>query len=310
MKITDIFKRQDRTFSFEFFPPKTYLGAVKFGINAGQLIKLDPSFVTVTYGAGGNTRDNTFDLVKLFHQQLGFVCMAHYTCINATEEKVANDMRTLGDMGIENVMLIRGDPPKGDNGKAFPNPDGFNYGTDLVRFVKNYDKYDFCIGAGAYPEKHIEASSMEEDLENLKKKVDAGADFLVTQMYFDNRYYWEFLDKTVKKGINVRIIPGIIPITNFKQISKFAAMTGANIPDSIRKKMEPHQEDPDAIYKLGLELAIEQSYDLLDNGAPGIHFYTLNKSRAAIDLYEALADEFKIVRNKYKKSFTPHVPVK
>jgi len=310
MKITDIFKKQDRTFSFEFFPPKTYLGAVKFGINAGQLIKLDPSFVTVTYGAGGNTRDNTFDLVKLFHEDLGFVCMAHYTCINATEEKVANDMRTLADMGIDNVMLIRGDPPKGDHSKAFPNSDGFNYGSDLVKFVKNYEKHDFCIGAGAYPETHIEASSMEEDLENLKRKVDNGADFLVTQMYFHNRYYWEFLNQTEKKGIDVRIIPGIIPITNFKQIKKFADMTGANIPDFIRKRMEPHQDNPDAIYQIGLELAIEQSYDLLDNGAPGIHFYTLNKSRAAIDLYEALADEFKIVKNKYKKSFRPHLPVK
>ena len=309
MKITDLFKKQQRTFSFEFFPPKSYQGAIKFGINTGQLMKLDPSFVTVTYGAGGNTRDNTFELVRLFHQELDFVCMAHYTCINATKEKVAHDMRHLKDMGIENVMLIRGDPPDGEKDKVFPNPDGFNYGSDLVEFVKNYDSFDFCIGAGAYPEKHTEASSMEKDLENLKRKVDAGADFLVTQMYFDNRYYWEFLNKTEQKGINVRIIPGIIPITNFKQIKKFADMSGAHIPNSIRKRMEPYRNDKEAIYKIGLELAIEQTHDLLRNNAPGIHFYTLNQSKAAIDLYEALSDEFNIIKHKYMKSFSPHLPI-
>ncbi|MCF8304627.1 MAG: methylenetetrahydrofolate reductase [NAD(P)H] [Bacteroidales bacterium] len=306
MKITEIFKHQKQTFSFEFFPPKKYLTAVKFGINAGQLMKLHPSFVTVTYGAGGGTQENTFKLVNLFQNELDFVCMAHYTCINATKEKVDYDMRTLKDMGIENVMLIRGDPPGNEERK--PNPDGFDYGSDLVEFVANNDKYDFCIGAGAYPETHQEATSSEEDLDNLKRKVDAGADFLVTQMYFHNRYYWDFLDRARKKGINCRIIPGIIPITNFKQIRKFASMTGATIPEDIVRKMEPYQDDKDAIYELGLDLATEQCHDLLDNGAPGIHFYTLNKSRAAIDLYERLSDEFRTVRTRYEKSFTPRIP--
>jgi methylenetetrahydrofolate reductase (NADPH) len=307
MKITEIFEKQKRTYSFEFFPPKDYLTAVKFGINAGQLMKLDPSFVTVTYGAGGSTQENTFSLVDLFHNNLGFVCMAHYTCVGATKEKIAFDMRTLQDMGIKNVMLLRGDPPKGE--KEFPkNPDGFNYGSDLVRFVR--DNYDLCIGAGAYPEKHIEAQSMEEDLISLRMKVDAGADFLITQMFFNNSYYWDFLDQAEKKGIKCRIIPGIIPITNFKNIKKFAKITGATIPESIRKKMEPYQDKPDEIYKIGLELAIEQATDLLENGAPGLHFYTLNKSRAAIDLYDSLSEDFKEVKSKFEKSKTPHLPNK
>src|SRR6056297_1869847 len=307
MKITEIFEKQKRTFSFEFFPPKDYLTAVKFGINAGQLMKLDPSFVTVTYGAGGSTQENTFNLVDMFHNDLGFVCMAHYTCLNATREKIAYDMRTLQDMGIENVMLLRGDPPKGAD--KFPeNPDGFNYGSDLIRFVN--ENYDFCIGAGAYPEKHVEAHSTEEDLINLRIKADAGAEFLITQMFFDNQYYWDFINKAEQKGIRCRIIPGIIPITNYKNIKKFAKITGATIPESIGKKMEPYKDNPKEIYKIGLELAIEQATDLLENGAPGLHFYTLNKSRAAIDVYDSLSEEFKEVKSKYEKSFNPHAPEK
>jgi methylenetetrahydrofolate reductase (NADPH) len=216
-------------------------------------------------------------------------------------------MRTLQDMGVKNVMLLRGDPPKGET--EFPeNPDGFNYGSDLIRFVN--DNYDFCIGAGAYPEKHVEAPSMEEDLISLRMKVDAGADFLVTQMFFDNSYYWKFIDQAEKKGIKCRIIPGIIPITNFKNIKKFAKITGATIPESISKKMEPYQDKPNEIYKIGLDLAIEQATDLLENGAPGLHFYTLNKSRAAIDLYDSLSADFKEVKSKFEKSKTPHLPNK
>jgi methylenetetrahydrofolate reductase (NADPH) len=305
MRITDIFKQQHRTFSFEFFPPRKYLTAVKFGINVGQLMKLQPSYVTVTYGAGGGTQGRTFDLVDLFHNRLGFTCMAHYTCVNATREKIAYDMRVLQDMGIENVMLIRGDQPK-DQPNAFPNSDGFNYGSDLVKYVAEH--YDFCIGAGAYPEKHKEAASFDEDLDNLKRKVDYGADFLVTQMFFDNRYYWEFMNKVRQKGIDLRIIPGVIPITNYKQIKKFADLSGARIPDSLQKRMEPHQEDHHTIYKIGLEYAVEQAQNLLANDAPGLHIYTLNKSRAAIDLYESLAEGFKDVRKDFERSFQPHFP--
>jgi len=305
MKITEIFKRQKRTFSFEFFPPGDYLTAVKFGINAGQLMKLSPSFVSITYGAGGCTQTNTFDLVDLFHNELGFTCMAHYTCVNTTREKIAYDMRILQDMGIENVMLIRGDKPK-DKPLIFPNPDGFNYGSDLVKFVR--ERYDFCIGAGAYPEKHTEAPSMKKDLENLQYKIDCGADFLITQMFFDNKHYWNFVDKAIKKGIKCRIIPGIIPITNFKQIKKFTELTGTTIPKKILKKIESYQDNPKEVHKIGLELAVEQVSDLLENDAPGIHFYTLNKSRAAIKLYESLSQDFKDVKMLFEKSLDPNVP--
>lgn len=304
MKITEIFEKQKRTFSFEFFPPKDYQTAIKFGINAGQLMKLYPSFVSVTYGASGSTQTNTFELVDLFHNELGFTCMAHYTCVNATKEKIAYDMRVLQDMGIENVMLIRGDSPKGEP-LLKPNPCGFDYGSDLVKFVR--ERYDFCIGAGAYPEKHTEADSLDKDIENLKIKVDAGADFLITQMFFDNNYYWNFLNKVEQKGIKCRIIPGIIPITNFKQIKKFSELTGTHIPEKLMKILEPYQDNPKEASKIGIDHALVQVTDLLNNGARGIHFYTLNKSTAAIKIYESLSQDFKDVKTLYEKSLSPHI---
>lgn len=306
MKITEIFKKQKKTFSFEFFPPKGLHSAVRFGANAGQLMKLDPSFVSVTYGAGGSSRDNSFEMVDLFHNEMDFNCMAHYTCVNATHEKIAYDMRTLQDMGIENVMLLRGDPPEPGNNQPM-NPDGINYASDLIRLVRQ--KYHFCIGAAAYPEKHQDAPSMEEDLINLRIKADAGADFFVTQMFFDNKYYWEFLNKATQFGIKNRIIPGIIPINSYKQIKRFSEISGAHIPESIEKKMAPAKNNPDEIYKIGLDLAIRQCTDLLDNGAPGIHFYTLNKSRAAVDLYEELSIDRPEFKEKYERSCTPYVPI-
>lgn len=305
MKITDIFKKQERTFSFEFFPPNDYQTAIKFGINAGQLMKLNPAFVSITYGAGGGTQTNTFGLVELFRKELDFTVMAHYTCVNATKEKIAYDMRILQDMGVENVMLLRGDKPKNEP-LLSPNPDGFNYGSDLVEFVKK--NYDFCIGGGAYPEKHKEAKTLEEDIDNLKKKVDAGADFLVTQMFFENHYYYDLVNKAEQKGIKCRIIPGIIPITNYKQIQKFSELSGSHIPERIIKSIEKHQGNPDEIYQIGLDFAVEQVSDLLENKAPGIHFYTLNKSRAAIKLYESLSQDFKDVKKFFENSFDPHQP--
>ena len=233
MRITDVFNKNKLTFSFEFFPPKDLNSAVRFGINAGQLMKLHPSFVSVTYGAGGSSRNNTFDMVDLFQNDLKFNCISHYTCVNSTREKIAYDMRTLQDMGIENLMLLRGDPPD-DLKKYPPNPDGIDHASDLIRFVK--ERYDFCIGSAAYPEKHIEASSLEEDIINTRIKADAGAEYFITQMFFDNKYYWDFLNKAVQKGIKARIIPGIIPINNYKQIKRFAKISGATIPDSIQKK--------------------------------------------------------------------------
>lgn len=285
MKITDIFKQQSRTFSFEFFTPKDEIAAVDFGINVGQLLKLNPSFLTVTYGAGGSTHERSFALVDYLQNRIGITTVAHYTCVNVSRDKVAEDIKYLKNIGIENLMLLRGDPPKGQ-GVFIPHPDGFANSNELVAFVKQH--HSFCVGGGAYPEKHPEAASLDEDIRFLKKKVEAGTDFLVTQLFFINDAYFRFLEKVKAIGITARIIPGIIPITSYGQIKRFGQLSGANIPGELIQAMEPYQNNSEKIYQIGMDYSIEQCRDLLDGGAPGIHFYTLNKSRAIVEIFETL----------------------
>jgi methylenetetrahydrofolate reductase (NADPH) len=285
MKITNIFKSQPRTYSFEFFPPKDEISAVDFGINVGQLLKLSPSFVSVTYGAGGSTQERTFALVDYLQNKIGLNTMAHYTCVNASKSKIEADLAMIKSLGIDNLMLLRGDPPKGET-KFIPHPDGFAHASDLIAFAKS--KQDICVGGAAYVEKHPEASSLEDDLKNLKRKTEAGADFLLTQLFFDNSKYLDFVNKAKAKGIQTRIIPGIIPITSYNQIKRFTQMSAASIPVDIIEQMETYQSNPDKIYQIGMDFAIKQCRDLLIMGAPGLHFYTLNKSRATIEIFETL----------------------
>jgi len=285
MKISDIFKTQSRTYSFEFFPPKDEISAVDFGIHVGQLARLTPSFVTVTYGAGGSTHERTFALVDFLQNKIGLNTMAHYTCVDASRDKVGADLDHLNHIGIENLMLLRGDPPKGQ-GKFIPHPEGFAYSSELITFAKQ--RHDICAGGGAYPERHPEANSIENDLQNLKLKVDAGVDFLITQLFFINDNYFEFVKKAKTIGINCRIIPGIIPITSFGQIKRFGQMSGAVVPEELVRLMEPYKDNTDKIYQIGMDYAIQQCRDLLVLGAPGLHFYTLNKSRATVEIFETL----------------------
>ncbi|MFO7369290.1 MAG: methylenetetrahydrofolate reductase [NAD(P)H] [Bacteroidales bacterium] len=286
MKITDIFAVSERTFSFEFYPPKDEISAVDFGINVGQLLKLDPSFVSVTYGAGGSTQEKTFNLVDYLNNKIGLNTMAHYTCVGSTRDRVESDMIRLQQIGIENVMLLRGDPPKGSN-RFVAVENGFRYANELISFVKQHEPV-FSIGAAVNPEKHPEAPDMETYLDKLKIKCDAGADFLVTQLFFDNNAYYEFIKRARKQEITCRIIPGIIPITSFKQIKRFVDMASTSFPPDLHEKLETYQDDPEKSYQIGVNHAIRQCIDLLEHGAPGIHFYTLNKSRAAVDVFESL----------------------
>ncbi len=285
MKITEIFKQQNQTFSFEFFPPKDEIAAVDFGINVGQLLKLNPSFITVTYGAGGSTHDRSFTLVDYLQHKIGLNTVAHYTCVNVARDKIAEDLEYLFNIGIENLMLLRGDPPRGQ-GVFVPHPQGFSNSNELVSFAKQH--HPFCVGGGAYPEKHPEALSLDVDIQFLKKKVDAGIDFLITQLFFVNDLYFRFVEKTINAGILKRIIPGIIPITSFGQIKRFGLLSGAKVPEELIREMEPYQDNHEKIYQIGMDYAIQQCRDLLEKGAPGIHFYTLNKSRATVEIYETL----------------------
>lgn len=285
MKITDIFLSQEKTFSFEFFPPKDEISAVDFGINIGRLMRLSPSFVTVTYGAGGSTQERTFALVDYLQNKIGLTTVAHYTCVNATGDKVKKDLEYLEEKGIKNLMLLRGDPPKGQE-KYVPVAGGFRYASDLISYVG--ENFDFCKAGGAYVDKHPEAISLKEDILNLKAKINAGADFLITQLFFDNKNYFNFVKMAKVAGIDCRIIPGIIPITSYNQIEKFTKMSGAYIPQELIDKIEKFKDNPEKSYEIGLEFTINQCRELLSKGAPGIHFYTLNKSRAAVEIFESL----------------------
>ncbi len=285
MKISDLFVSEERTFSFEFFPPKDEISAVDFGINVGQLMRLSPSFVTVTYGAGGSTQDRTFNLVDYLQNKIGLTTVAHYTCVNATREKVERDLQYLGSVNIENLMLLRGDPPTGDT-KFIPPSDGFRYASELISYVD--ENFDFCKAGACYIEKHPESFSIDEDIANLKIKVSSGLDFLITQLFFDNKHYFNFVKKVRKAGITCRIIPGIIPITSYKQIERFTKMSGTKIPAELLDNLESYKDNAIKTYQAGIDYTIRQCKELLAGGAPGIHFYTLNKSRAAVEIFESL----------------------
>ncbi len=285
MKITDLFVSQERTFSFEFFPPKDEISAVDFGINVGQLLRLSPSFVSVTYGAGGSNQYKTFSLVDYLQNKIGLTTMAHYTCVNASKDKIAADLKYLQSINIQNLMVLRGDPPKGQD-QFIAHDNGFKYASELMSFVE--ENYDFAKAGACYVEKHPEAHSIEEDMANLKIKVDAGADCLITQLFFDNNFYFNFVEKAREIGIGTRIIPGIIPITSYKQIERFTKMSGTIIPKELQQNLEKYKDNPAKTYQIGVDFTIQQCRDLLDKGAPGLHFYTLNKSRAAVEIFESL----------------------
>lgn len=286
MKIIDILKRDGRAFSFEFFPPKDEDGMGKLYVTVNTLKTLRPSFVSVTYGAGGSTRAKTVTLVEKIKSEIGIESMAHLTCVGHTREELFQILTELKDAGVENVLALRGDPPKGET--IFVKPEGgFEYASELVSTIREH--FDFCIGVAGYPEGHVECPDKQKDLEHLKIKVEAGADFIITQLFFNNEPYLRFADAAQKIGIHTPIIPGIMPITNFQQIKRFASMCGATIPKSLHDELENVQENTQDVEKIGIEYATKQCDELLRRGVPGIHFYTLNKSTATKTIFENLS---------------------
>ena len=286
MRIASLLSRGEPVFSFEFFPPKTESGDRALLATLAELRPLRPDFVSVTYGAGGSTRDRTVELVAYILGELGIEAMAHLTCVGASRAELAAVLDRLEAAGIGNVIALRGDPPLGEDGFA-PHPDGLEYASELVALIRE-QRRPFCVAAACYPEKHIEAVSATNDLEHLRAKVAAGADFLITQLFFDNRVYFEFVERARAAGIEVPIIAGIMPITNLSQIERFTQRCGATIPPELHARLEPHREDPDRIESLSTEYAIAQCRELIDGGAPGVHFYTLNRSRATRNILTAL----------------------
>ena len=285
MLIKDLLNQGTPSFSFEFFPPKTDEAFDTLMETIRELQKLHPTFVSVTYGAGGNTRRRTIDVVTKAKGELGQESMAHVTCVGSTEEEMRDVLDELKRQGIENVLPLRGDPPAGTD--VFEKkPGGFGYANELVSFIK--ENYDFCLGVAGYPEGHQEADDFDTDLANLKLKVDAGADFVITQMFFDNRFYFDFVVQARAIGIDVPLIPGIMPILNLGQIQRFTQMCGATIPEKLLERLEAIKEDADAVRQCGVEHAAQQCRELLEGGVPGIHFYTLNRSTSTRDIFENL----------------------
>ena len=272
-------------FSFEFFPPKTPEGEANLADALAALARLEPTFVSVTYGAGGSTRGRTIEIVKRIKQELGLEAMAHFTCVGATVDELRATLDTMRDSGIENVLALRGDPPPGES-EWTATDGGLSYSRELIELIR--DEYDFSIGAACFPEVHIHAESADADLRYLKEKVDAGARFLITQLFFDNAVYYDFVARAREIGIDVPIIPGIMPITNFEQIKRFTSMCGATIPDELLRELGLRADQPDAVADLGVAYATAQCADLLVRGAPGIHFYTLNRSPATRAILAAL----------------------
>lgn len=286
MKIRNRLNPSSPCFSFEFFPPKTEEGVQNLLRTLETLAPLDPGFVSVTYGAGGSTRDRTLELVTRIKELTGIEAMAHLSCVGHSKEELVGILDRLAAAKIENVLALRGDPPQGEK-RFVPTQGGFRFASELVGFIRERD-YPFAIGAACYPEGHVENASREVDLMNLKRKVDAGCDFVITQLFFDNAFYFDFVERARRVGINVPIVPGIMPITNFEQLNRMVRMCGATIPMRLVLQLERVKDNPEAVMQLGIAHATVQCIELLNRGVPGIHFYTLNRSPATQMIVSAL----------------------
>lgn len=285
MYIRDIYKQKKTIISFEVFPPKQEYNIGKLYETIIDLKKLNPDFVSVTYGAGGGTRAKTLEIGSKIKNEIGIETVVHFTCVNTTKEDILNILNELNSYNIKNILALRGDTPLGQNNFT-KTIGGFEYAYELVKFIKEHG--DWSIAVAGYPHTHPDSKDIEEDIDYLKMKVDSGADLIVSQLFFDNKYFYKFRDLAVKKGINIPIVPGIFPILNFNGIEKAITLSNAVIPDDLYKRLEAVKDDPDATEKIGIENAVKQSEDLIKNGVPGLHFYTMNKSRQIVDIFNKL----------------------
>ena len=286
MRIDEIISADGRpVFSFEFFPPKTEQGEANLRGALAELRELEPDFVSVTYGAGGSTREKTIDIVSHIKRDYGLETMAHFTCVGSTVDDLRGTLGRMRDAGIDNVLALRGDPPQGQQ-EWEQTEGGLAYSTELVALIAQ--EYEFAIGAACFPEVHVDAVDAESDLRFLGEKVAAGARFLITQLFFDNELYFDFVQRARRAGIEVPIIPGIMPITNFEQLKRMTGMCGASLPEPLLSELELRSEQPEAVTDFGVAYATLQCADLLRRGAPGIHFYTINRSPATRAILSAL----------------------
>ena len=264
--------------SFELFPPKTAAGVIGLDIHLDRLAAFKPSYMTCTYGAGGSTQDRTLEVISSVRQKYKIPVATHLTCVGSTVDQLRSYIERARILGVDNVVALRGDPPKGET--AFrPVEGGLSYANQLVEFIHR-EFSDMGIAVAGYPETHIEAPSPEDDLANLMRKVEAGADVVITQLFYDNIDFFTFREKCDSLGINVPIVPGLLPVTNGAQIQRITALCGAKLPSSFLAALSQHEDGSDAQFEVGVEFATKQTAELVAAGVPGIHYYVLNKSEA------------------------------
>lgn len=278
--------------SFEVFPPKTDAAYENLQQILPDLVRLRPDFMTVTYGALGTTRERTLEIASGIQQKFSVPTACHLTCVGSSRADLAQILRDIHNAGIRNIVALRGDPPKGETAFVAPK-DGFGHANDLVQFIRETEKKEglgpFGIAVAGYPEKHIEAPNMEADLANLKKKVDAGADCVVTQLFYDNNHYFKFVDEARALGINIPIIPGLLPVLSAKQVLRITSMCGSCLPPYLQSELESAGEDVSKAEEIGVRQCVAQASELLDRGAPGIHFYVLNKSSHMLKIMDKIS---------------------
>ncbi|MDI1335241.1 MAG: methylenetetrahydrofolate reductase [NAD(P)H], partial [Lacunisphaera sp.] len=285
--ISELFAKHRTVRSLEFFPPKDEAGVEALRQTALALKRIAPDFVSVTYGAGGSTRERTAQVSKLLRTEIGFTVMPHLTCVGHSRAELKGVADELHAGGYRNIMTLRGDPPKGSTQFTVA-ADGLRYASELVALLKARHS-DFCLGVAGYPEKHPEAASLDADLENVKRKVDAGGAFVTTQLFFDNAVYYRFVEKCRARGITVPIVPGIMPVLSLKQIKRFTEMCGAHLPEKFIKRLEAAGDHPEIVETVGNEWAITQIRELVAQGAPGYHLYIMNRAKSALALAAGLA---------------------
>ena len=295
MKVTERLKAGAKVFSFEFYPPKTEADSVKLFEAARELKKLGPDFVSVTNSSSGTMPYRTVALSGVLKAELGLEVVAHLTCVAHTRAEIKEICLRLKGMGIKNILALRGDI---HNIEGLPPRREYSYATQLTEdLVKTGD---FAVGGACYPEKHPDAPTLEEDISHLKEKIAAGAEYLITQLFFDNNFYFRFLEKTAAAGINVPILPGLMPLTGYKQMQNFTQMMKVTVPDALRRGIERWEGDKEGMFKFSVEYASAQAEELLKGGAPGLHLYTLNRSRAAIEILRNVKGEASIKRGLEK----------
>ena len=286
MRLPEVFASQPFAVSIEIFPPKTAEGDEALRRHMQTLVQHKPAFMSCTYGAGGSTQDRTLSWCEEINSDFKRPAMAHFTCVGSSRDELNAWLDRAAAAGIQNIMALRGDPPQGETEFKVA-AGGLGYANELVELIRNHPS-EFGIGVAGYPEKHLEAPSMDVDLDNLKRKVDAGADAIFTQLFFDNANFFSFRERCQKMGIEIPIVPGIMPITNFARIKRITSMCGSVFPKDLSDKLEAVQDDSDAQFEIGVEYATRQCEELRDNAVPGIHFYALNKSQACQKILEAL----------------------